>query len=694
MNRERQIQLSKRSGYFHPALVFAALTGLSLFLYVPHAALGIVIDCAIALILLVPFATAGLWLVPFQSSENWPLRRKVLIGAGLGIGAQSLLMLGLSLAGWLHRPVVIGATIAATLAGVIRARLLFLTESQSRKSLSKVSNLESVHTSKTARDSNSNLFCWLWLLAVPFAVLALAGSSNAPGFVWKEEGFGYDILEYHLQLPKEYRQLGRMTYLPHNVYASFPLNVEMLYLHAMIVLDDDLDMGTVANSIHLILGALTVAAIWAAARDVGRRAGVVAGVLTATCGWLVYLSALAYVEHGLLFFGALSAGCLLRAIRMEINESPANDPLHHAQLNRWFLLAGVFSGLSCGCKYTAVPLFAAPSLFALLFAKSDSIPSRLRYTALFTIGWLVTLAPWLARNYAFTGNPVFPLASEIFTASSDDWGPAENLRWTEGHKPKGDEATLTGRLTGGWHRVLTDDQSRLAPGLFLLALAGAWFGRRDNGARWLAFCLLFQVVVWLFATHVYARFAVTMLVPLVLLSCYVMAQSGKTLRLGFALFLLAANALIGLVPAIGLQQQESLNAPASLMYEGSMPGYEYYGVVNNELPANARVLLIGEARPFYFRRHVDYAVVFNRNRFLDLLESKASPNEIMLWLRECGYTNILINWSEVVRLRTYGFPDILTPNWLNTMQEAGLRITHRFHLPDNPNPYVDICAVP
>ena len=43
----------------------------------------------------------------------------------------------------------------------------------------------------------------------------------------------YDVVEYHLGAPAEYIRNGSMRFLPHNVYASFPANVEMLYLLAL-----------------------------------------------------------------------------------------------------------------------------------------------------------------------------------------------------------------------------------------------------------------------------------------------------------------------------------------------------------------------------------------------------------------------------------------------------------------------------
>ena len=36
----------------------------------------------------------------------------------------------------------------------------------------------------------------------------------------------FDVREYHLQAPKEFFQPGRISFLPHNVYANMPLGAE------------------------------------------------------------------------------------------------------------------------------------------------------------------------------------------------------------------------------------------------------------------------------------------------------------------------------------------------------------------------------------------------------------------------------------------------------------------------------------
>src|SRR5947208_3285867 len=75
---------------------------------------------------------------------------------------------------------------------------------------------------------------WLYsLLLVPlFLSAAMLGIAAAfpPGTLWGSEGRGYDVLEYHLELPREYAQLNATAPLSHNVYSYLPANMEMLYL--------------------------------------------------------------------------------------------------------------------------------------------------------------------------------------------------------------------------------------------------------------------------------------------------------------------------------------------------------------------------------------------------------------------------------------------------------------------------------
>ena len=67
-------------------------------------------------------------------------------------------------------------------------------------------------------------------MIAPFVVVMILGSMLP--------SIDFDVLEYHLEGPKEYYQAGRIAFLPHNVYTSMPFGVEMLHLAAMEVMGD------------------------------------------------------------------------------------------------------------------------------------------------------------------------------------------------------------------------------------------------------------------------------------------------------------------------------------------------------------------------------------------------------------------------------------------------------------------------
>ena len=279
------------AGSLQIAVIFAAITVVGVGALSPQALLTSLTNLSFALLVLGPPVVFGHLLVPLLPLGPMPSCWRWLLAAALGIGFACLLVLVLGLAAiglrgiwWL----VIGAAVVVGGWRIVRWALRRASGAGPR-------------ASSVVGETDGSL-AHLWLVAVPFAVFALLAAANPPGVLWREEGFGYDILEYHLQVPKEYWQLGRIAYLPHNVYANFPSNVELLYLLNMVIRGNAVDSATTANMIHALLGGLFVLAAWVAGRSWSRSAATIAGVSAATLGWLVYLSGLAYVECGMLFF--------------------------------------------------------------------------------------------------------------------------------------------------------------------------------------------------------------------------------------------------------------------------------------------------------------------------------------------------------------------------------------------------------
>ncbi len=678
----------------------------------PRAPLFLVTDGVIAAAIVAAAALAGLWAVALFRLGDLPLRWHLLLGAGLGIGGLALTVLALGLMGLLIRALWIAMLACAGVAGIVRLERLArrspgiapsVPPARPRRPLTGGTSVKG--GLKPAARGDRETFAsdmlaspahrgvgWLWLAACPFAALVLLVALVPPGLLWAEEGNGYDVLEYHLQMPREYLEAGRIEYAPHNVYANFPANAEMLYLLAMVVQGGPLAGVGVAKLINALLAFLTVGAAWLAGREHSPTAGVCTGLLAATAGWLTYLSGVAYVENAMLFFAMLSAAAIVRA-----GTVPCKTPL------RWIILAGLLAGFSAGCKYTALVLIVPPLALAVLIGHWSSRRQRLAVFVMFVLSAGAAFAPWALKNIALTRNPVFPLAGDVFHASPEGWSAELAAHFDRSHAPGADESSLAARVAVLWSKVLADESQRFGPAVFLLAVAGLVTNRSRRLDLQFGLVLLVQLGLWLGLTHLYARFAVVFLVPLVILGGRFVGDLKAPFRkVGLAVLL--AGAIWNLTFMIGLYHRhlyaDSGHVPVEGVLEvftrGRAPYYEHLGVINDELPEDCKVLLVGEARAFYFLRDVDYCVVFNRHPFVTVVESAAASSEVHEWLNANGYTHVYVGWGEIERLRRsrYGFPKVVTHKLFADFVSAGmLRRTHVFSAGAPGTPYAELYEV-
>ncbi len=115
----------------------------------------------------------------------------------------------------------------------------------------------------------------------------------------------FDVLEYHLQGPKEYFHSGRISYLPHNVYTNMPFNVEMLHLLAMEVMGDWWWGGLSGQLLVALFGpAAAVLIAGAAGKLASPRAAWLAALIYLSTPWVYRMAAIAYVEGPLCFYHA------------------------------------------------------------------------------------------------------------------------------------------------------------------------------------------------------------------------------------------------------------------------------------------------------------------------------------------------------------------------------------------------------
>ena len=107
--------------------------------------------------------------------------------------------------------------------------------------------------------------------------------------------------------------------------------------------------------------------------------------------------------------------------------------------------------------------------------------------------------------------------------------------------------------------------------------------------------------------------------------------------------------------------------------------------LNDELPAGAKVLSVGDAEMFEARFPVVYNTVFDRSIFEDWFAARPGeagahsavrdPADIRKKLADEGITHIYVNWLEILRYRapgSYGYTDFVTPERFAELQELGV----------------------
>jgi MYXO-CTERM domain-containing protein len=438
-----------------------------------------------------------------------------------------------------------------------------------------------------------------------------------------------------------------------------------------------------AQMVNVGLAALVVATGWLIGRERSPRAGVVTGVVTAGIGWLTYLCGVAYVENAMLFFGLMAAAALVRA---HGSQGPTSV--------RWMPTAGLLAGLAAGCKYPGAVLVVVPLLILAAGRSGLSVKQRIGGSLAYALAAALAFSPWLVKNAAMTGNPVFPLIGNVFAQYPEGWGEREYRHFAACHSPGPDEQSLGSRLRLLWRHVVADPDQRIGLPLMLLALAGLASRRRRRVDILCVLVLAVQFLMWMFGTHMYARFAVPLLIPLIVLASnagrpgrwvLMAVVAGAGLNTFFAARLYAAHLYVD-------GQKLPVEGLPDLFTHGRVGGYEFYAAVNDDLPPDARVLLVGEARAFYFRRSVDYRVVFNRSPFVETVRAAPSEADVIAWLRKQGFTHVLVNWREIGRLRRsrYGFPDEITPDLFARLVRARLVLERTVTDSFDASPYAEL----
>ncbi len=445
----------------------------------------------------------------------------------------------------------------------------------------------------------------------------------------------YDAQVYHLAVPQTYLLAGRMVDMPYNHYSYLPLFTSMLYFWALAV-----DGMYSAKLINFSIGICLLIAVYRWGNVLKDRAlGLIACAIVLSTPLVIYLFWMSGSDLGAAFFSILALAAAWRWLQ------------ENSEHDRMLYLSAIFNGLALASKYTTV--FGAIITFPFLAWTAWRKNRRGAWRAVFLYGVLIMLPvlPWLARNYVYTGNPVYPYLVETLGPQSADADLLKHWRKETSQASPGFNPFLL--IEKMWSDAISGQNltanyvGPLFVGFFLLVLC-VWNESWVKMAVLYSYCAL---ILGLSATYI-TRLLLLYFIPLALVIAYAIISLKTTQKVWAAALLIATiifnvyqssivillTTIEGLSVATGrVTQAEYLRQPRDWHPNPTYGAYQF--VAGLGLHPQDRILIIGESRSFYSpnlsisNAPYDVPVIFswaNEAKNLDELYAKLKSENISI----------------------------------------------------------------
>lgn len=561
---------------------------------------------------LVDRAAGGL----LRGSERSPLFDLV-VNVGVGLACLSLLTVTSALAGALW---VAGAAAVSLLTyGLLLAIRAGLKFQPSRKDLSTAAGGFVLGAAW--------LVAWLW-------------ATIPPTF--------YDELEYHLVSAQRTLVTGELVATPWVFYNLMPHASDLLLIWGL-AWGGDLGARAVVVALWVAcsLGALGLAQAVGRPGSISRLAVLVTAAL-ATSPTLWFLATLPFAD------ACLSAALVTALVVLVAPQT---------QRTRW-LPFGLALGLAATVKLSGLYWVAA----ALAAAVAARWPWKDVVRAALVV--LVSVAPWWARAVVHTGNPIYPMGYRLL--GGHPWSEESQARVMGDSTLVASDLGLVGLLrlpldlvqhpehygSGGDAGIVA-----LAAPLLMLALPVVLRmlgvdGRARRVCDIAAIFVLVAGVGWVVTSPLPRYFSPAMIVSLAVLAGMAMhlGRRGQMVVLGVILIAGAwgtwrfieqhGAAFSSYSVALGRERADDYLARQ----------LDHFGAarfVRETLPPNARLLFIGETRPYYFAREAMAPSAYDRHPLHRWVMESSSPEALAARLDAEGFTHVVLNVHEFKRLHDH-----------------------------------------
>jgi hypothetical protein len=461
----------------------------------------------------------------------------------------------------------------------------------------------------------------------------------------------YDALSYHLQLPRLYLDQGRLIFDPTNPYWGHTQLGEMLYTWTMALATPQTSstFGWLVGVVFFIgIAGFTRKYYPSSQPDPALTSTAVCVALTALLVGMTARNMLGWSYTDL--FSALLGLCVFTCL------------FEWLQTGRdgWFHWMGLAAGLLVGTKYTSGLLAASIFLTALILPALHRISLRV-WLQSGLLAFFVFL-PWLVKNAAYTGNPVYPyfFPTQTFPAerlAMADPVPSESNWLTNLFLP------VTYTWTGGEN--IPGPGTDLGPLLVLFAIPGLIYFRKEKGVQYFTTVL---VVTWAVIGIGGARYPMLTQPRLffsVLPALAVSAGWGWSILQNVTEYQVRIRRVAGLLIIIPLAlslwtdtgRVVQSKAPQYLLAQISEQDYLYentgvYILAMNslkDLPSGHKILMLWEARGLY--APADAVADPWVDRYRVALRTHKTPQAILNSWKQEGFTDILLDRTHMEAIR-------------------------------------------
>jgi dolichyl-phosphate-mannose-protein mannosyltransferase len=483
------------------------------------------------------------------------------------------------------------------------------------------------------------LGCFLWLAILLIMIVEISLGLVPPA--------ARDELTHHLLVPRLYVNAGRIFEIPFDYPSFYPMLLEMLFIPWV-----KWGWDFVPKLIHGLYGFLTGLLLYCyLGRRLSPHYGLLGFFLFVSTPAILQLSNLGYVDLGLIFYATASLLCILRWV--ESREAGKSEP-------RWLVLVGLLGGFGAATKPNG--LLVLLLLFFTLAWTLGRAKTGVRQAAVlltvFVCLAILPLAPWLARNFVWKGNPFFPFFSSFFDRIASGGivtgsGAALGI-FEKRHLLYGESAWEIAALPLRLFFSGEDDRPQYFDGvlnpMLILFLPWAFQGKWLEEKKILFGFAALQLLFGLFMVDLRVRYILPLVPPLVILLVY--AVHNIYLRIARPFYLFAVLILLVAMNGLYLWRYVELVSPLNFLAGREsrseyltrvMPDYRVMRYANENLPTAARIyLLFMGRRAYYCERDYYHDGGDNAVLLVGLIGDARESADIEFGLRKRGLTHLMV----------------------------------------------------